>query len=63
MRIQDFCIVPGRITNEDIWAHMNGVVPQNAMLHIRAFDGGSISDISKNNISLVNTNIVTAIES
>ena len=63
MRIQDFCVTAGRMTNEDIWTHMNGVVPHKSLLHIRAFDDGVIMDISKNAVSLVNTNIITSIES
>lgn len=63
MRIQDFCVTAGRMTNEDLWTHMNGVVSHKSLLHIRAFDDGVIMDISKNAVSLVNTNIITSIES
>lgn len=63
MRIQDLCLTAGRMSNEDLWAHMNGNILQKSILHIRAFDDGTILDVSKNGVALVNTNIVTAVES
>jgi len=62
MRMQDIALFPSGLLPNEIWAHMRGETNARALTHIRAFEDGTFSDISKNAVALTSSQVTVTVE-